>query len=67
MKDYNYMSSSKDGNHDWKVGLEMFQKFMHLPVTGELDTTTINEMHRPRCGMPDIEDSKPNGAFKNNY
>jgi hypothetical protein len=36
------------------TALKKFQAFNHLPVTGELDDTTLAQMQQPRCGFPDI-------------
>ena len=32
----------------------LFQQFHHLPVTGQIDNETLNQMLAPRCGFPDI-------------
>ncbi|NP_001083604.1 matrix metalloproteinase-28 b precursor [Xenopus laevis] len=32
-----------------------FQWLSHLPVSGQLDTITVQQMVQPRCGMKDIE------------
>ena len=34
--------------------LRNYQKYYVLPVTGELDENTVEHMHKPRCGFPDI-------------
>jgi len=44
-----------NGNHNWKTALEVYQEFMHLPVTGKLDDSTLKEMRKPRCGFPDVD------------
>lgn len=56
LKQFHYFSPLRDGNHNWKTALRTFQRYMHLPVTGELNALTLNEMHKPRCGVPDIDD-----------
>jgi peptidoglycan hydrolase-like protein with peptidoglycan-binding domain len=33
--------------------LRNYQKFHGLPVTGELDRATVDQMRKPRCGCPD--------------
>lgn len=34
--------------------VEKYQHFFHLPVTGQLDQTTLKQMRKPRCGLPDL-------------
>ena len=50
------MSPSKSGNHDVSVAVKKFQKFFHLPETGEVNEETINQMKKPRCREPDVDD-----------
>lgn len=56
LRQFHYISPLKNGNHDFRTALELFQEFMRLPVTGVLDEETIKEMNKPRCGFPDIEE-----------
>ena len=55
LSDYNYLSLTRSGNHDTTTAIKGFQKFFCLPVTGRLDEATINEMKKPRCGVPDVD------------
>ncbi|XP_048349847.1 matrix metalloproteinase-18-like [Sphaerodactylus townsendi] len=34
--------------------IRQMQEFFGLKVTGQLDSNTLDEMKKPRCGMPDI-------------
>ena len=36
------------------AAIKRFQKFFGLPVTGRLDEETLEEMKKPRCGVPDF-------------
>ncbi|MGH3926471.1 MAG: matrixin family metalloprotease, partial [Pseudonocardiaceae bacterium] len=36
------------------TALAKYQQFNHLPVTGEFDEETRDEMTQPRCAMPDL-------------
>ena len=53
---YHYISPSKSGNHDVGTAVKKFQRFFHLPETGEVDEETIYQMKKPRCGDPDVEE-----------
>uniref|UniRef100_A0A3B4DCB0 interstitial collagenase n=1 Tax=Pygocentrus nattereri TaxID=42514 RepID=A0A3B4DCB0_PYGNA len=44
-----YVSISKMGEK-----LKEMQEFFRLKVTGTLDTETLEVMHKPRCGVPDV-------------
>ena len=52
------MSPSREGNHDVGEAVKKFQKYFHLPETGEVDEDTLNLMKKPRCGDPDVEDEE---------
>ena len=54
LTNYNYISQSRSGNQDLTTAIKKFQTFFGLPVTGELDDATVEEMKKPRCGVPDI-------------
>ncbi|NXG90980.1 MMP18 protein, partial [Stercorarius parasiticus] len=38
--------------------IKEMQRFFHLTVTGRLDAETLETMKKPRCGLPDVSDSK---------
>ena len=56
LTEYHYISPSKSGNHEVGTAVKKFQKFFHLPETGEVDEDTMNAMKKPRCGDPDVEE-----------
>ncbi|XP_017400261.1 macrophage metalloelastase [Cebus imitator] len=37
-----------------KEKIQEMQQFLGLKVTGRLDTSTLEMMHTPRCGVPDV-------------
>lgn len=53
LNQYHYLSTSRSGNHDVDSAIRHFQRFAGLKVTGRLDSATIRQMKKPRCGMPD--------------
>jgi len=56
LKEYHYLSPLKDGNHNFKDALRVFQQNSDIPDTGLLDAKTVTEMHKPRCGVPDFDE-----------
>ncbi|KAL9970693.1 hypothetical protein ACROYT_G023104 [Oculina patagonica] len=55
LTNFNYLSQSRSMSHDMTTAIKKFQQFFGLPVTGLLDEETINEMKKPRCGLPDLD------------
>lgn len=53
LNQYHYLSTSRSGNHDVESAIKHFQRFAGIKVTGRLDSATIRQMKKPRCGMPD--------------
>ncbi|XP_008563739.1 PREDICTED: stromelysin-1-like, partial [Galeopterus variegatus] len=52
-KDVKQFVRRKDSGPVVKKIQEM-QKFLGLKVTGKLDSSTLEVMHKPRCGFPDV-------------
>ena len=53
-----------------KVIYRSFQRFNSLPITGKADLATIQQMDKPRCGVPDIQDlggQPSHGNLPSNY
>ncbi|KAL9970690.1 hypothetical protein ACROYT_G023101 [Oculina patagonica] len=38
-----------------KTAIKRFQEFFGLAVTGDLDDETLEQMKKPRCGVPDVD------------
>jgi len=45
-----------------KVAVQKFQRVVNLPITGQIDANTTNEMAANRCGVPDTNIAKLPGA-----
>ena len=56
LNQYHYISTSRSGNHNVDLAIRRFQRFAGLKVTGKLDRATIDQMKKPRCGLPDDEE-----------
>jgi hypothetical protein len=57
--------TSSDFDDHLELALKTYQEYFHLNVTGNLDSSTIQQMMIPRCGMPDIintPSAKPNST-----
>lgn len=68
LKQFGYLSTKSatfDNKFDatFHSALLTYQKFFNLKNSGVLDATTVNQMMKPRCGMPDIvtENTTANG------
>lgn len=57
LKFYHYISPTDTGNHNTTLAIEKFQRFFGLSITGTLDEETLEVMHKPRCGDPDVNDA----------
>ncbi|XP_019490265.1 PREDICTED: macrophage metalloelastase-like [Hipposideros armiger] len=44
----------KVNNNYMENKIQEMQQFLGLKVTGQLDTSTLDMMHTPRCGVPDV-------------
>ncbi|KAF6284549.1 matrix metallopeptidase 9 [Rhinolophus ferrumequinum] len=53
---YGYTKVAEFGNDNQSLSraLRVLQKRLALPETGELDSTTLEAMRAPRCGVPDL-------------
>ena len=58
------MSPRNDGNQNLKDALRMFQQQSEIPETGHLDAATIKEIHKPRCGVPDLDEEENSESGK---
>lgn len=55
---FGYINSTSNFTDDFdealKYALKTYQKNFNLNATGELDSQTVQQIVRPRCGVPDI-------------
>ncbi|XP_067889866.1 collagenase 3-like [Heterodontus francisci] len=51
---YDFEDGLKTSNDSLRANVMKMQKFFGLLVTGELDSTTLEIMKRPRCGVRDV-------------
>ncbi|KAL5722319.1 hypothetical protein ACHQM5_005855 [Ranunculus cassubicifolius] len=61
LKRFGYLDASHANNDDEydelvESAIKTYQLNYHLNVTGSLDSETLREMMKPRCGVPDIVD-----------
>jgi Putative peptidoglycan binding domain len=48
-----------------RLAVEELQKMAGLPVTGQFDAATVNQMKKPRCGVRDLVPPSGNGGPEN--
>ncbi|KAM5220695.1 matrix metalloproteinase-9 [Hipposideros larvatus] len=51
---YIKVAEFRNDNQSLSQALRTLQKRLSLPETGELDSTTLEAMRAPRCGVPDV-------------
>ena len=59
LKKFGYLNQVNDDEFDdlLESAIRTYQQNFHLEVTGRLDKRTVNQMMKPRCGVPDIFNS----------
>ncbi|ELK04255.1 Matrix metalloproteinase-9 [Pteropus alecto] len=51
---YTKVAELSDNKQSLGRALRVLQRRLNLPVTGELDSATLEAMRAPRCGVPDL-------------
>ncbi|XP_016060308.1 PREDICTED: matrix metalloproteinase-9 [Miniopterus natalensis] len=51
---YTQVAELSDDKQSMNRALRLLQRSLSLPETGELDSTTLEAMRAPRCGVPDV-------------
>lgn len=51
---YTHVAEISKDDQSLRQPLQRLQRRLALPETGELDSTTLNAMRAPRCGVPDL-------------
>jgi len=51
-------------NKSIEIAIKKFQKYAGLNITGQLDSETLKMMKMPRCGHPDVINSKNKNPFR---
>ncbi|KAG8519651.1 Matrix metalloproteinase-9 [Galemys pyrenaicus] len=51
---YTRVAEMRRDSESMGQSLKLLQKRLSLPVTGELDSATLEAMRAPRCGVPDV-------------
>uniref|UniRef100_A0A1I7Y249 ZnMc domain-containing protein n=1 Tax=Steinernema glaseri TaxID=37863 RepID=A0A1I7Y249_9BILA len=58
---FGYLKTKSPSHSELRTALETFQDLAALQPSGELDTATVEEMKKPRCGNPDVTPRKHSG------
>ncbi|TKR65168.1 hypothetical protein L596_025613 [Steinernema carpocapsae] len=58
LNSFGYLKTKSPTFSEMKAALETFQDLLSIERTGELDSETIEEMKRPRCGNSDVPTKK---------
>eukprot|EP00069_Balaena_mysticetus_P015451 bmy_22508T0 len=61
------MTKMKVNRNFMEDKIQEMQQFLGLKVTGQLDTSTLDMMHRPQCGVPDVHNFRKNRFITYRY